>query len=262
MTVLVRIFVAIAVIVFTGMVIDTMADTGIAAALWQWLVWAGRALVNAMGASSKAAAAWLQRILKRSFMRRLTRPMVHALSIALLAFIVRRHGKWAVYRKIVRSRAWLRLQQSHLGRVLGEVWSYQPRLPRAVRALIALCLMAIFVWMFFYINEHFGVIESFIFSIAASLLVERLPLIGFEVLISVTAERWQPVREWRDQFVAKYPRTSWWLTWLWFKPALEWLQKKLIVSTQPSRETKDSAEKEWHSRCGLYEDRTSPPLFG
>jgi hypothetical protein len=241
MTVLARISVAIAVVVFTAILIDTMAETGIVAALWQWLVWAGRALVNAMGASSKAAAAWLQRILKRSFMRRLTRPMVHALSIALLAFIVRRHGKWAVYRKIARSRAWLRLQQSHLGGVLGDVWKYQPRLPRAVRALIALCLIALFAGMFFYINEHFGVVESFLFSIAASVLVERLPLIGFEALISITAERWQPVREWRERFAVEYPRTSRWLTWLWFKPALEWLHKKLIVSTQPSRSNDNDA---------------------
>jgi hypothetical protein len=244
MTVLVRILVAIAVIVFTGIVIDTMADSGIAVALWQWLVWAGRAIVNAIGAFSKAAAAWLQRILKRSVMRRFTRPMVHALSIALLAVIVRRHGKWAVYREIVRSRAWLRLQHRHLARVLGDVWNYQPRLPRAVRALVALCLIALFVWMFFYINAHFGVIESFLFSMAASLLVERLPLIGFEALISITAERWQPAREWRDRLVAKYPRTSRWLTWLWFKPALEWLHKKLIVSTQPweiKRERRPSA---------------------
>jgi hypothetical protein len=241
MTVLVRTFVAIAVVVFTGILIDAMADTGIAAALWQWLVWAGRALVNAIGASSKAAAAWLQRILKRSFIRRLTRPMVHALSIALLALIVRRHGKWAVYRRIVQSRAWLRLQQSHLGCVLGDVWNYQPRLPRAVRALIALCLIALFAGMFLYINEHFGVIESFLFSIAASLLVERLPLIGFEALISISAERWRPARDWRERFVVEYPRTSRWLTWLWFKPALEWLHKKLIVSTSPSRSNENDA---------------------
>ena len=233
MTVLVRILVAIAVIVFTGIVIDTMADSGIAVALWQWLVWAGRAIVNAIGAFSKAAAAWLQRFLKRSVIRRFTRPMMRALSIALLAFFVRRRGKWPLYRKLVRSRAWLRFQHRHLARVLGDVWNYQPRLPRAVRALIALCLMAIFVWMFFYINERFGVIESFLFSISASLLIERLPLIGFEALISITAERWQPICQWREQFVAKYPRTSWWLTWLWFKPALEWLHKKLIVSPQP-----------------------------
>ncbi len=228
MALLIRIGLGILIFAFAGVVVDQLANDGsIAAAIRQWLLWIGRVIwqwiLSIIGSIYRPLAVWLQGAMKRFALRRLLQPFWRALWYVAAYVLVRHWGqlKYAERREKVEE-----LKRRFLGKLFA-LWSYRPGLPRWTRALIAIGAIGACVWLFIIINERLGWWEGLLFSFVAAFVVEKLPLIGFDQFSAIIMERWRPIRAWADWFAGKYPRTAWWISWLWARPFFIWLGRKL-----------------------------------
>ena len=85
-----------------------------------------------------------------------------------------------------------------------DAWNYKPGIPRWARATIALFVAAAALALCIAVSHAYGATwegwtGSLIFSILVFWVVEKLPVIGFDSLVSISAERWYRFKEWRKR---------------------------------------------------------------
>lgn len=192
MTLLVRVIVGIIVVVSIGIVIDEMAETGMFAALGQWLMRGWQIFLR-----------WFQPYVERFMLRRAMRPFWSGLTL-VFGFLVSLFigGK----------------NQKAVKTGLARVWNKRPDWPRWVYTLFALAVISGAIVLYFLIWERFGAWWGFWYSVAASLIIEKLPLIGFDYLLDHVSEKWRPFKRWYRLTLRKGPWK--YLAYAWGRPIL------------------------------------------
>lgn len=183
--------------------------------------------IRIVGFVSKPAALWLKRMAGKALVRHAMR-IVLALTVAwVIQLLVRTYGKRPVFIRLYVAK----LTREAFVRELVRRLSFRPDWPRWARATTGVAAM---VGSFYVLSLINGVLKGhwawmLILSVVWLWIVEKLPLIGFEAFVAIAAEKWKPFKDFVAKCRKQHPRTWWWISWLWMKPASDWIKRRTFA---------------------------------
>jgi hypothetical protein len=217
MGVLARVLIIVAVTVVVTALSYALVDEATEAAFRQWVVWAWRLLpeilTRSFASGLEPVAYWLIRVARRAATRQMGKVVwrvgMTVAVVYLVRYLSKSHGyapsKRMVYVKLseIEKRRYRALRR--MTEPLKNVWNYKPGIPRWARASIA--VLVGFITLLFcievshiYGHTWIGWFGSLFFAVLVFWIVEKVPAIGADAVISIAAERWRRFKVWRRRF--------------------------------------------------------------
>src|SRR3989344_9629475 len=168
--------------------VDWIFDTDALGAIGRALLWFWRGSIEFLarfaGLFSQSFAASVRALAQRTILRRIAKPVWRFVTVIILIALLNQVRQEQI-------EGWLSAKQLQALTACKRVLAFKPEWPRGVRASIALVVISVFVWAFFWISDHVGVWWGLGASVILWEMASNAQVIGLDSLTSFVIEKWE-----------------------------------------------------------------------